>query len=299
MATLKSYASIARAPFLLLPVTLVVCGVGAAALEGYMDWSRSLLALVALVAVHVSVNALNEWSDMRRGIDLMTVRTPFSGGSGTLPAGDATVGAALVVGLAGAAVGLAIGVWFLIEVGWGFLPFILVGAAFVLGYTDALARIGVGEVAAGLGLGGLAVAGTAFVLAETVGPAATAASVPAFLMTFNLLLLNEFPDEKADREGGRKNLVLMLGRPSAARVYGVAALLVPAWIVGAVVAGPLPYLALLGALPSALLIAPLRWAFGPADTEVPIPALGANVIWNLTTNTVLGLALLAAAILGG
>ncbi len=30
-------------------------------------------------------------------------------------------------------------------------------------------------------------------------PAAWSAALPAFLMTFNLLLLNEFPDEEADR----------------------------------------------------------------------------------------------------
>ena len=51
MATLKSYASIARAPFLLLPVTLVLCGAGAAAFDGFASWSRSLIALVALVTL--------------------------------------------------------------------------------------------------------------------------------------------------------------------------------------------------------------------------------------------------------
>jgi 1,4-dihydroxy-2-naphthoate octaprenyltransferase len=298
MANLKPYAGIARAPFLLLPVTLIVCGAGAAAFDGVVSWSRSLLALVALVAVHIAVNALNEWSDMRRGIDLKTVRTPFSGGSGTLPAGEAPVGAALALGLSAAGVGLIIGLWFLFQVGWVFLPFLLLGAVFVLGYTDALARVGVGEIVAGLGLGGLAVAGAALVQGGVLGPAAMAASVPAFLMTFNLLLLNEFPDEIADREGGRRNLVLMLGRPAAAGVYALAGLLVPVWIIGAVVAGPLPTLALLGALPSLLLVAPLRWAFGKAKEEVPIPALGANVIWNLATNTLLGIALFGAAFLG-
>ncbi|MGW8268369.1 MAG: UbiA family prenyltransferase, partial [Longimicrobiales bacterium] len=295
MVNLKPYAGIARAPFLLLPVTLIVCGAGAAAFGGTVSWTRSVLALVALVAAHIAVNALNEWSDMRRGIDLHTVRTPFSGGSGTLPAGEAPVNLALVLGLASAGVGLVIGLWFLLRVGWGFLPFLLVGAVFVLGYTDALARVGVGEVAAGLGLGGLAVAGTAYVQAGTLGPVAIAASVPAFLMTFNLLLLNEFPDEKADRQGGRKNLVLILGRRQAAWVYAAAGLLVPVWIIGAVTAGPLPTLALLGALPSILLVAPLRWAFGNPDAEVPIPAMGANVIWNLATNTLLGIGLFLAA----
>ncbi len=297
MTTVRAYAGLARAPFLLLPVTLVVCGAGAAAVEGTLRALPTVLALVGLVATHIAVNALNEWSDMRRGIDLKTRRTPFSGGSGTLPSGAASTEAALGLGLVFAAVGLAIGLWFLWAIGWVFLPFLLVGAVFVLGYTDALARLGVGEVAAGLGLGGLPVAGTALVQDGTLGGVAVAASVPAFLMTFNLLLLNEFPDEIPDREGGRKNLVILLGRKPAAWVYAGAALLVPGWIVLAVVLGLLPYWALLGALPSVLLIQPLRWGFGDVTVDVPVPALGANVIWNLATNTLLGLGLLLAAFL--
>ncbi len=299
MATLKAYAGIARAPFLALPVTLVFCGAAAAALEGTFRWGASLLALVGLLAAHAAVNALNEWSDMRRGIDLKTVRTPFSGGSGTLPSGAAGTGSALALGLALAGVGLLIGLWFLWQVGWVFLPFIVVGAFFVLGYTDALARVGLGEIAAGLGLGGLAVSGTAMVQEGTLGAVAVASSVPAFLMTFNLLLLNEFPDEAADREGGRRNLVLILGRRPAALVYAAAALLVPVWIAVAVAVGWLPAWALLGTLPSAMLARPLGWALGDTSAPVPVPALGANVVWNLATNTLLGVGLLVAARVGG
>jgi len=297
MSTLKAYAGLARAPFLTLPVTLILCGAGAAAFQGSVRWDRSLLALLGLMAAHVAVNALNEWSDMRRGIDLNTVRTPFSGGSGTLPAGAAPVKAALNLGIAASILALAIGIWFLWVVGWGFLPFILVGAFFITGYTDALARMGVGEVAAGLGLGGLAVSGTAFVQDGNLGTVAVAASVPAFLMTFNLLLLNEFPDEAADREGGRRNLVIMLRRAGAARIYALAGLLVPIWIVGAVLAGALPGWALLGAIPSILLVRPLRWAFTEPENPVPLPALGANVNWNLGTNLLLGAGLFLAAFL--
>ena len=119
-----------------------------------------------------------------------------------------------------------------------------------------------------------------------------AAAFPAFLMTFNLLLLNEFPDEAADREGGRKNLVLMLGRRPAALIYAVAGLAVPLWIVGCVVRGLFPIWALAAAFPSILLLKPLSWTFGDTNQAVPLPALGANVMWNLATNTVLGLALL-------
>ena len=297
MTDLKTYAALARAPFLLLPVTLVVCGAGAAAYEGAAHWGPTLLAMVGLVAVHIAVNALNEWSDMRRGIDLNTVRTPFSGGSGTLPAGKAPVDAALRLGLFFSAIGLATGIWFYSQIGASFLPFLLFGAVFVLGYTDALARMGVGEIAAGLGLGGMAVSGVAIVQEGILGGVGLAASVPAFLMTFNLLLLNEFPDEAADREGGRKNLVLLLGRRPAALVYVAAGLLVPVWIIGSVFAGTFPLWALAGAIPSLLLVGPVRWALGDTSTEVPIPAMGANVTWNLATNTVLGAALLLAAFL--
>ena len=156
------------------------------------------------------------------------------------------------------------------------------------------ARAGVGEIMAGLGLGALPVWGAAWVQGPPPGPAALWAGVPAFLMTFNLLLLNEFPDEEADRAGGRKNLVLMLGRKGAAVVYAAAAVLTPTAIVVAVALGALPVHALAATLPSLLLAKPLAWALGDTREPVPVPALGANVAWNLATNTVLALALAAA-----
>lgn len=79
-------------------------------------------------------------------------------------------------------------------------------------------------------------------------------------------------------------------------VYALAALLVPAWILLGVAAGTFPPLALVALLPSLLLLAPLKWAFGDTSTEVPIPAMAANVQWNLATNTLLGLTLAVASV---
>jgi 1,4-dihydroxy-2-naphthoate octaprenyltransferase len=111
-------------------------------------------------------------------------------------------------------------------------------------------------------------------------------------MTFNLLLLNEFPDIKADREGGRRNLVLLLDRRAAAAVYAAAALMVPACIVAAVLLEYLPAWGLLALIPSLFLIAPFRWVMAGPERPVPEQALGANVAWNLATNMVLAGALL-------
>lgn len=295
MSTIAAYAGVARAPFLLLPVTLVAVGVAAAAHDGRANVLSSVLALVGLVALHAAVNAFNEASDMKRGIDLLTKRTPFSGGSGTLPSGALPVSGAVGVGVAGSVVGLAVGVYFGLQIGWWPLGLIMgLGALSVLIYTDVLARTGVGEIFAGLGLGLLPVVGTALVQEGRIGPAAWAAGVPAFCMTFNLLLLNEFPDEEADRQGGRRNLVLMFGRRAAAIVYALVAIGSTLSIVVGVLLRALPPIAVVAILPFRFSVPAVQWAFTKPFEPVQIPALAGNVYWNLGTNFVLAMALGAA-----
>ncbi len=294
MAQFKDFASVARAPFLLLPPTLVASGAAAAAWDGHFSWLHTILALIGLVVLHMAVNILNEWSDMRTGIDLDTERTPFTGGSGTLPAGGMGSQTALLFGLVCSAIGLGIGIWFVPRIGTALVPIMILGAVCVLAYTDALARMGIGEIAAGFGLGAGPVLGTALVQDGSWSRAAIAASVPAFFMTFNLLLLNEFPDEEADRKGGRKNLVILLGRRPAALVYAAAAIATPIFIAVFVVMGWLPGFALIATLPSLLLFKPLQWAAGDTSQPVPIPALGANVAWILATNAMIAVGLVVA-----
>jgi 1,4-dihydroxy-2-naphthoate octaprenyltransferase len=297
MNGLAPWLGVARAPFLLLPVTLVAAGAAAAAYEGAFGWGRTLLALAGLLLLHAAVNALNEASDMAAGIDLRTTRTPFSGGSGTLPAGRLSVRATRVFAYTCAVIGGLVGGWFALRLDPTFALLMAAGAAAVLFYSDLFARTGIGEVFAGLGLGALPIWGAAWVQGPPPGRAALCAGVPAFFMTFDLLLLNEFPDEEADRAGGRYNLVLMLGRKGAALVYAAAAVLTPASIVAAVLLGALPVHALAATLPSLFLVKPLLWAFGDTREPVPVPALGANVVWNLATNAALAVALAVAVVI--
>lgn len=289
--SVSNVAAVARAPFLLLPLTLVAVGAAAGAADGGFNLGHTLLAWVGLTALHVAVNSFNEASDYLRGIDLDTQPTPFSGGSGTLPAGKLGPGAAIALAVCGALVGLAVGVYFLLAIGWQLLPLMLVGALAVLAYSDVLARSYTGELFAGLGLGALPVIGTAWVQTGELGPTGIAASVPAFCMTFNLLLLNEFPDERADRKGGRRNLLVLLGRRGAARVYAAFALAVPLYLLVASAAGALPGRAALAALASVLVLPPVGWAWSRPETPVPVAYLGANVGWNLLTNVLLALLL--------
>lgn len=54
--------------------------------SGQVHWTDAALALLGALSAYISVNVFNEYIDFKTGLDLVTRRTPFSGGSGTLPA---------------------------------------------------------------------------------------------------------------------------------------------------------------------------------------------------------------------
>ena len=122
-----------------------------------------MLTLVGALLAHISVNVLNDYFDYRSGIDLATKRTPFSGGSGILPAGLLTPQGALLLGL-GSLVGVgAIGIYFTIDRGWEILPLGIVGMLVVYLYTTYITKSPLlCAIAPGLGFGPLMVVGTYF-----------------------------------------------------------------------------------------------------------------------------------------
>ncbi len=290
---------ISRPAFLILPVTLVGVGAAAAAYEGMVNPVRTGLALLGLILLHVAVNALNEAADYESGIDQQTQATPFSGGSKTLPEGQLEVQQAYRLGYITAAGGAVIGIWFLTVVGPVLLPILIIGALSVVAYTDYLTQYSLGELSAGAGLGGLPVLGTALVQAGQLPLAAVAASIPAFLLTFNLLLLNEFPDFTPDKQGGRMNLLHRFGRPAAGALYVMTTAAVPGSIIVAVGMGIFPLWALVSVLPGIAAIRPIRWAFQSPTTRPPTAVLRDNVAFIISTNSLLagGLAIGALGLL--
>ncbi len=86
MTTFKYILGPMRLPFLILTPACVVLGLATAVWRsGEVSWFRFILALIGAVFAHISVNAFNEYFDLKTGLDYKTERTPFSGGSGTLP----------------------------------------------------------------------------------------------------------------------------------------------------------------------------------------------------------------------
>lgn len=284
-----------RAPFLSLSVALIFLGTSAAAVEGTLDLGRAALALVGLLLLHISVNLINECSDFRSGIDFRTSPTPFSGGSGMLTAGKIAPAASYSLGIVCMAMGTVIGAFFVWVTNIQLLPLLLVGAGATFFYTDFLAKHALGEIFAGLGLGLLPVLGASFVQTGSYSITALAVGIPAGILTFNLLLINEFPDLEADRHGGRKNLLIVFGASGGGKIYTLLMTAMYVWIGVLVLVGVLPVYCMLALLTIGVAWKPMTWAWsGGLAIEGTVPALAANVVTNLATQTLLGAGLLAS-----
>jgi 1,4-dihydroxy-2-naphthoate octaprenyltransferase len=77
------------------------------------------------------------------------------------------------------------------------------------------ARRGLGELIVGLNFGPLATAGTVYALTGQVALVDFLIGIPIGLLTTAILWINQFPDEQADRQTGKINLVVVLGTQRA------------------------------------------------------------------------------------
>jgi 1,4-dihydroxy-2-naphthoate octaprenyltransferase len=276
-----------RPRFLLISLALALLGTSIAWSNGFFEFRYAVLAFIGLLLWQVSVQVLNDYFDYKSGVDLKTCRTPFSGGSGILPAQLLRPVSVLKFGLLCFALALPIWAYLVIIKGLLLLPIIGVGAVCVLIYTPYLTRWRLGELSSALGLGILPTLMFYFVQTGGYSVEAVVAAIPAGMIIFDVHLLNEFPDVEADKTGGDRTLPIILGRPKAAWLYLAGTGVVYAWSVAWAVAGimPLPTLISLVTIPLAL------WAIKGAlsyrtDTNVT-PALWANALFGLFTVTLL------------
>jgi 1,4-dihydroxy-2-naphthoate octaprenyltransferase len=283
---LRPLLGTARVPFLILTPACVALGVATARwTAGQVNVLHAMLVLVGAMCAHVSVNALNEYVDFRSELDFHTTRTPFSGGSGTLPSSPELARQALGLGVVTLVITALIGLTFVWIRGVGLLPLGLLGLVTIVIYTPWLARVPfLCLIAPGLGFGPLMVMGTDFVLSGGYSWTAFVASLVPFFLVSDLLLLNQFPDAEPDREVGRKHYPIVIGRRPSSIIYGAFLLLAHVSIVAGVLLRLLPWPSLLGLLTLVLVVPTARSAYVHADDmEKLVPYLGYNVIINVAT----------------
>jgi len=265
--------------------------------DGIFNLNYALLAFVGMLLAHVSVNVLNEYFDYRSGIDLETIKTPFSGGSGILPAGLLKPRQALWLGLACLIMIIPIGIFFTLEVGWGLLPLLLIAASCIVLYTPLILKMGWPEWAPGIGFGVLPILGFYFVQAGEYTIPAIVASIPVGILAHNLLLINELPDVEADKKAGRRNLPIVIGKSKASIVYSVLTVMVYLWIIGSVIAEVMPIYCLISILTLPFAIKAIQGSRQYDDMSKLVPALASNVLVFLVTMLLLGIGYILAGAL--
>ena len=295
---LKIWFKETRPSFLLLTPLNYSVGLAAAYIEGSFNVFHSILGLVGVLLAHISINVINDYFDYESGLDLKTTRTPFSGGSGILPAGDLNPRSVYHFALACLILGGAIGVYFAYAMGWMLLPLILFAAFTIYFYTPFLSRWYVGELFTGINFGFLMAVGAYFIMTGRYSISVFVPAVIPGILGAALLLINEFPDLEPDRETGRRNIVMVLGLERASKVYAGLVASTYAWVLICIAFKLLPWTTLVTflTLPTALKAA--RGAIANhSDIEKLIPALGANIQWILSMALLTSIGLLLSTFL--
>ncbi|HQQ62838.1 MAG TPA: prenyltransferase [Pseudomonadales bacterium] len=294
---IRFLAGISRAPFLPLSLLCAILGI-ACGLDSGLPLSPMAagLALSAALAAHTSVNAFNEYFDFRSGLDLHTIRTPFSGGSGALPSAPQHARLALGWAFLTLALTLAIGLYFLWLRGWVLASLGMIGIVLVVTYTPWIGRSPwLCLLAPGIGFGPVLVSGTCLALFGTVTATSIWASLLMGVLVSGLLLANQQPDADVDARFGRRHIAIIYGSGFARRVLAMLWLAALPLLLVAIFADALPPLATVVALP--LLVAIVNaWQLSrlPASAALPTSILARNVMVCLLTPLLLAACLALA-----
>lgn len=202
-----------RPPFLILtPACLLLAFSLVYQNTGGLQWHVVALVSVGAVCAHIAVNMLNEHSDFHSGLDFMTKRTPFSGGSGALIKQPKAQKLVLLIAYINLLICCAVGLYFTFTMGFELLGIGIVGILIIVSYTKWINRLPfLCWLTPGFAFGVLLINGSYFVLTKTFQLDVILISLLPFFLINNLLLLNQFPDLKADREHGRNHILIKYG----------------------------------------------------------------------------------------
>jgi 1,4-dihydroxy-2-naphthoate octaprenyltransferase len=236
----------------------------------------------------------NLWEAVLAGLDLVTRRTPFSGGSGILPAGLLSPRQVLWMGIVMLVLAMPIGIYFIIVRGWLLLPLLVLAVVFIVLYSPVILKRPWPEWAAGAGLGALPILGMYFSQSGVYTWDVVVACVPSAFLVHNLLLLNELPDADADTRARRKTLPITIGKKGAAIFYSSVAIAVFLWIIAWVAAGVMPVWSLLALLSLPLTVRAINGALHYNEPSRLMPGMAANVMSVLATQFLLGIGYILA-----
>jgi 1,4-dihydroxy-2-naphthoate octaprenyltransferase len=166
---------------------------------------------------------LGEWNDLV-GDQLNQSFNRFSGGSRVLVKGFLPTWVPLLLGYGCLFGAMILGLYIYLEYRTGSWTLLLGGIGIFSGFFYSAKPFrwsyqGVGEVLIGFCYGWLPIATGFYLFAGFFSHQILLLSIPVGLSIFNVILINEFPDEEADRAVGKKNLVVRFGKERIGDLY--------------------------------------------------------------------------------
>lgn len=234
---LSSWLRAIRIRFLLASVIAVSNGLAISYWKtGAVDPFHAALTYVGVVFLHASVDLLNEYWDHKRGIDSVTMRTKFSGGTGVLPENLLKPKAVYAAGVIFLILGASVGAYFVAVRGVTIAAILGFAVVAIYFYSTSIVNAGLGEVFVAI-KGAMIVLGTFYVQHAGIEPAAIFVGAIVGMLSATVLFVNSFPDFQADRSKGRRTLVILLGKKSAAAVFPLFIIAAYAMIVAGIFLG--------------------------------------------------------------
>ena len=218
---LSTWLRVIRIRFLLASVVAVSVGLSISWWQhSTIDIFQAALTMGGVMALHASVDLLNDYWDFKRGIDTKTKRTKMSGGTGVLPEGLLQPTQVYRAGIIFLIIGAVIGSYFVII--YGLIIAVLLGFAVlsIYFYSTKIVDSGLAEVFVAI-KGTMIVLGTYFIQTSEITITPIFAGIIVGILSSLVLFITSFPDYEADKSKGRKSLVIAVGKKSATKIFWV------------------------------------------------------------------------------
>jgi len=251
---LSTWFRVIRVKFLLASVIAVCLGLVINWWQNQtIDITYGVLTFVGVIALHASVDLLNDYWDFKRHIDTKTQRTKFSGGTGVLPEGLLKPNDVYKAGIIFLIIGTAVGGYFIFEKGITIAIILAFAIISIYFYSTRIVDSGLGEIFVAI-KGAMIVLGTFFIQTSHITAEPILGGIVVGVLSSLVLFVNSFPDFDADKAGGRKTLVIMLGKKKASSAVWIFPIVAYCTIIIGVIAHLLPIFSLITLFTIPLLI---------------------------------------------
>jgi 1,4-dihydroxy-2-naphthoate octaprenyltransferase len=218
---IKVWLRVIRIRFLLASVIAVSVGLAINwNLNNTVDIFAAFLTFVGVMALHASVDLLNDYWDFKRGIDTATKRTKMSGGTGVLPEGLLKPSSVYRAGITFLIIGGAIGVYFVFTDGLIIAVILAFAILSIYFYSTKIVDSGLAEFFVAV-KGTMIVLGTFFIQSTQLTVEIAFAGIIVGFLSSMVLFIASFPDYEADKSKGRKTLVIAAGKKKSTHIFWI------------------------------------------------------------------------------